>query len=348
MLKPDRLIELRKLTALDVLARVGIVTRPGARGWPCPVCGDRRQCRVSRDIRRWACGKCHAYGDAGDLWLALQGRPRTPGAKLTAQDWECLEQLLGGAVVELEPLPPPKPTMPRAEVQRWWRGMSRVSPEVAAWCRWRGVEPVDVGAVSRLGQLPRSRPDLRDAGPAAAFPLRAVDGDVANVVIRPLWPGDWKSRPLASGEGACRDGSRPLVYGDPTPLRGAPLAVLVEGAMDVASVRMVCDLPVVGARAAGDLRTLWGPWLRSLDVGRWFVIPHCDTPSQWAPRGEGLEAMTVATEGLEVTWWPWEALLARCGWTVDRWRQAGRSDLNDLLRWWGRERVAAVMRRMAG
>lgn len=347
-MKPDRLLQLRQIDCLQVLARAGISIRPGERGWACPVCGDRQQCRVKRDISRWACGKCDTYGDAGDLWLALQGRPRAPRARLSESDWECLEGLLGGSTIELPPLPPPKPPMPRDELQRWWHGMARCSPAVAAWCRSRGVEPGDTGAIVRPGQLPRSRPDLQDAGPSAAFPLRTVTGEIANVVIRPLEPGGWKSKPLARGDGACRDGDLPLMYGDARRLRGARVGVLVEGNMDRLTVETLCDLPVVGARAAGDMRGLWGPWLQSLDVGRWICIPHLDTPTESEPGGVGVHGMARAVVGLNVTWWPWEALIARSGVTVDQWRASGRSDLNDLLRWWGRERLAKVLQKVAG
>lgn len=195
-------------------------------------------------------------------------------------------------------------------------------------------------------------------------------GQVRNLMLRPIspslidpielerwhppkrYPKPWKMKPVNWGGGSMIDGSFPLVYGDPTGALEADVLVIGEGWMDQVTGEALSQgmrrVRVVTARCADDLRLLMSGWLRGFAGRKIVQLGHLDRPRPEFPRGAGIEAMSELRGQLHAVrpdwcldsgdrsrvlqWWPWRKVLAEVRSTPEAFRDAGFSDLNDLVR----------------
>ena len=355
MTRREILDAVKALPVAEVLSRAGKELKRNGRGWECPVCEDRRQTRIlTVNTSRWDCGHCGAKGSSADMWLRIQG---LDPERLADEHYECLARLLGtSAPSRVEDIKIDPPGLSPKDVRWYWERMNthrvvdqwtwmRNLRKVRAWPRHR--PPPENAPTKTLSRVIKS-------SPCAVFPLFTTApercGQLFNLIIRPLKPYAVRKRdasakqeyikslPLNWGSGSCADGRYPLCYGDPNGATKAPVLVLVEGFCDQAFASTLANdqTRVLGARCASDLRESWFCVLQGYK-GKLWLLPHLDTPTERYPRGVGVEAMVelqrqLLAVGVDAHIWPWGWVLRELGMTVEQFRQAGGSDLNDLVR----------------
>lgn len=331
----------------EIMPALGSPVRRGGR-FDCPLCGAKgRSCGAMRDEpSRFHCFSCSRSGSLLDVAMARVG-----DASVTRRVLEEVQEILRLPRMEA----PERPERPLyspeflASIHRAsYNTPAQVRHEVHEWFRHsRGL----LWHPQTWGTLPAmvKRPDLaaaREAGPVATFPLYAMGGHLVNMLARPIRPtvcgeGEtkpWKSRLVNSGPGTTGLDGQPIAYVGA--LRDdCDLVWLLEGALDTLTAgAIVCELrlpvTVLGAYSADDLRLRWATPLKPYRV---LVTPHLDTPRLNQRTGvtasQGVEAARAfIREHGNASMFPWRYVLEATGWTFERFREAGRNDLNDLIR----------------
>lgn len=356
------------LDAASLLERRGArLTNNRTRFSPCPACGEggdkgRGVCVITKTRRGFQCyangsgSGCGAKGSSLDILLYLEGLD--PKAPFTDTTYEAIARELGehtgSSVQQRPPEPPAPPLFTQPQIAGYYRSMceGRGDAPVKRWlCETRGL-PWDgsytCGVAILERQIPSSRPDLRAAlahSPAAVFPLYSTHpdrlGQFANLVIRPIMPtvidpGDkrpWKAKCLNRGPGTTRDDSHPLVYGNPILRPHHRRVIVVEGALDQATLDAIAghNSLTIGAFCAGDIPLLAG-YLNPIELPV-ILIPHLDRATKAHPGGAGQETMAALhTLFPRSTLFDWPVFLNHFGITLEQFAAAGATDVNDLVR----------------
>ena len=358
----DMIEACQNLDAASLLERRGArLTNNGARFSPCPSCGGghsrgRGPCIITPSKKGFQCyvngSGCGAKGSSLDILLLLEG---LDPSHLTEAHYEAMARELGEHIetprAELPSEPPTKPLFTTAQIQAWYRGMCQGGGDapVKRWLcdvrglHWFGSYACGVAILPR--QIPAERSDLRRAvepGPCAAIPLNSTHPDrlgaISNLVIRTIAPSvidpgtskPWKAKCLNAGTGSTRDDGWPLVYGDPSKVDASKALIVVEGALDQLTLSAM-GFQVIGAFCAGDIPLL-ARFLRS-HPAEMILVPHLDRSTPAHPGGAGQEQtakLKAVLPGSRLL--AWDAVLSGFGITIERYKEMGRTDVNDMIR----------------